>query len=251
VPAGWSPARTQSSDLRVTKAGSVVENVRIVGANLIIDAPNVIVRKVEVLGGRIVNDPGPTCQNGLVLEDVSVVRGANQTTRASDPPAIGTGGYTARRVKIDGTAEGFRVGGGNIGCGAVTIENSYASVRYPDECGDWHGDGIQGYGGAKLTIRNVTLHMVEGRGCGGTAPFFYPADQGNTSVDIDKLLVSGGGYPFRLGTGGKVRGLRVVDGSWHYGPVEVRCSALSEWEAQVVSVDANKQPTKVVKTLPC
>jgi hypothetical protein len=247
VPAGWTPTATHTSDLRVTKAGSVVENVRLVNANLVIEAPNVTVKRVEILGGRIFNDPGSKCNNGLVLEEVSVLRAPGQKTRTADPSAVGTGGYTARRVKIDGLPEAFRVGGRSLGCGPVTIENSFANVVSPDECGDWHGDGIQGYDGPALTVRNVTLNLKELRGCPGTAPFFYPADQGNTSVDIDKLLVNGGGYPFRLGMPGKVRGLRIVDGSWFYGPIEVKCGALSEWEAQVASADG----AKTVKSIPC
>jgi hypothetical protein len=247
VPAGWTPAATHTSDVRVTKAGSVVENVRLVNANLVIEAPNVTVKRVEILGGRIFNDPGSTCMNGLVLEEVSVLRAPGQKTRTADPSAIGTGGYTARKVKVDGLPEAFRVGGRSVGCGPVTIQDSFANVVSPDECGDWHGDGIQGYDGPALTVRNVTLNLTELRGCQGTAPFFYPADQGNTSVDIDRLLVNGGGYPFRLGMPGKVRGLRIVDGSWFYGPIEVKCGSLSEWEAQVASADG----ARTVKSIPC
>ena len=43
-------------------------------------------------------------------------------------------------------------------------------------------------------MRNSVLVMVTKDGCGGTAPFFYPAGQGNTSVDIDGLVVKGGGF---------------------------------------------------------
>jgi hypothetical protein len=117
-------------------------------------------------------------------------------------------------------------------------------------CGDWHGDGLQGYAGPELVIRNVTLELVETGGCGGTAPFFYPADQGNTSATINGLLVIGGGYSFRMGTPGSVSGLKVANGEWYYGTHEVNCSLLSNWEAQVVNVDSayNISP---VRTLPC
>jgi hypothetical protein len=234
----------------VTAAGSVVEDVRIVGASLLIDAPNVTVRRVEVQGGRIVNDPGSSCRNGLVLEDVSVIRRPGQTTRG-DEPAIGPGGYTARRVKIDGLSEGFRVGGRSVGCGPVTIEHSFARIRYPDVCGDWHGDGVQGYDGPALTIRNTTLEMIETSGCAGTAPFFYPANQGNTSVTVDRLLVKGSGYPFRLHMPGTVTGLRIVDKSWGYGPIDVTCSAVSKWEASIVTITANYQVASTVRAVPC
>ncbi len=55
-----------------------------------------------------------------------------------------------------------------------------------------------------MTLRNTTLDL-DITGCGGTAPFFYPSGQDNTSVDIDGLLVKGGGAPFRLGTPGRCR----------------------------------------------
>jgi hypothetical protein len=80
--------------------------------------------------------------------------------------------------------------------------------------------------------------------CGGTAPFFYPLGQGNTSVDIDGLVVAGGGYPFRLGTPGTVRGLHIVQDSWVFGPIDVNCDALSTWQADI-SVLKGGQPQSV------
>src|SRR6185436_11887451 len=139
----------------------------------------------------------------------------------------------AKDVKILGHPEGFRVGGKDE-CGPVKIVNSFAKVVSPDDCGDWHGDALQGYDGAALTVRNSVLKLDERDGCGGTAPFFYPSDQGNTSVSIDGLVVEGGGYPFRLGEPGVVRDLRIVRGSWYYGPINVACSKLSEWDASIV-----------------
>ena len=70
-------------------------------------------------------------------------------------------------------------------------------------------------------------------------PFFYPHSQGNTSVDIDGLLVDGGGYAFRLGMPGTVKDLAIVEKSWYYGPINVKCSALSAWQANIVTVAAD------------
>jgi hypothetical protein len=156
-------------------------------------------------------------------------------------------------VKIDGLPEGFRVGGRARGCTAERIEDSYVKVISPELCRDWHGDGIQGYDGLVLTVRNMTVHMVETDTCGGTAPFFYPHSQGNESIDIDATcsLVQSGGAPFRLGTPGSVLGLRIVGGSWGYRPIDVKCSAISGWEAQIVTIDSSNQPTTVVRAQPC
>jgi hypothetical protein len=251
VPLGWKPGATFTKTLRISERGAVLEDVRLINADLVINADNVTVRRVEIQGGRIENDANGECHTGLLLEDVSVVRAPGQTATNADLPAVGTGGYIARRVKIEDRQEGFRVGGRSHGCTAVRIEDSYVKVISPELCRDWHGDGIQGYDGPALTVRNVTVHMVETDTCGGTAPFFYPHSQGNESVDIDALLVQGGGYPFRLGMPGSVLGLRIVQGSWGYHPIDVKCSVVSRWDAQIVTIDSSNQPTTVVRAQPC
>ena len=241
VPAGWSPTATRSSNLVVSTAGSTVQDIRIVNANLVIDAQNVTVRRVEIQGGRV----EIRAKSGTVLDQVSVIKAPGQVTDSGGTEAIGPGGYTARRVKIDGLPEGFRVGGKSSGFGPVTIEDSFVRVVAPDQCGDWHGDGLQGYDGPAVTVRNLTIDFQERSGCGGTAPFFYPANQGNTSADIDGLLVKGGGYSFRDGMPGTVRNLKIVNNAWGYGPIEVRCSVVTGWDAEIVTIDSAYQPTAV------
>lgn len=248
VPRGWQPRRTVTGDVTVSKAGAVVEELRIVGGDLIIDAPDVTVRHVEVRGGVIDNFRGGTCQTGLKVRATTIRRAPGESTEG-DFPALGVGGYTARRVAILGLPEGFRVGG-KSDCGGVKIVNSIAKVRSPDECGDWHGDALQGYDGGALVLRNTVLKLVERDGCGGTAPFFYPEDQGNTSVSVDGLVVEGGGYSFRLGTGGTVTGLHVVAGSYYYGPIDVRCGNLGAWSAGIAELENGGQPVDV-RTLRC
>jgi hypothetical protein len=251
TPVGWVPVSTRTTDLRVTTAGAVVQDIRLVNADIIVDAVNVTVRRVEIQGGRINNAPSSVCRNGLVLENISIIRAPAQITRATDPPAVMHGGYTARSVEVIGLPEAFRVGGRSMGCGPVTLENTFAKVVSPDVCGDWHGDGVQGYDGAALTVRNMTIELTALGSCGGTAPFFYPRNQGNTSTTIDRLLVKGGGYVFRNGMPGSVRGLKIVDASWGYGPIDVRCSVLTGWEAQIVKIDTNYQVTSAVRTQSC
>lgn len=248
MPAGWVPTRTVNGSLTASTAGAVIEDVRVNGS-IIVTAPNVTIRRVEVIGGRITNHSGSSCAANMVVESTTIRR-STATTTDSGEPAVGDGSYTARNVEIDGLPEGFRVGGKGSGCGPVLIENSYATVTAPDSCGDWHGDGLQGYDGPALTMRNTVLELVERSGCGGTAPFFYPGGQGNTSVDINGLIVKGGGAAFRLTTAGAVRNLNIVDGSWFYDPTEVTCSLFTAWDAKIVRLDANGQPV-TVRTLPC
>ncbi|WP_421741986.1 DUF4082 domain-containing protein [Cellulomonas sp.] len=243
LPAGWTPAREVTGDLTISTPGAVVEDIRITNGTIRVNAPNVTIRRIEAIGTNVVNDPGSACYTGLVVENSTFV--GNGRSGNDGSAVIGAGGYTVRNIVIDGYPEGLRVGSANI-CGGVTVESSYIRVTPPPVCNDWHGDGIQGYYGGALVVRNTTIDFVERNGCWGTAAFFYPAGQGNTSVDINGLLVSGGGYPFRNGMPGSIVNLNVVDGSWGYGPVDVTsCSSLTAWQARVVTVDAAGQPVPV------
>jgi hypothetical protein len=248
VPAGWRPKQTVNGTYTVRTPGAVIEDLRVNGG-LEVAADNVTLRRVEVVGGWIGNWPGQTCTKGLLMQQVSVVRAPGQNT-AGLGAAISTGGYTADRVKIDGFPEGFRVGGKPQGCGPVVVRDSYARVTPPDDCAsvDWHGDSLQGWQGNALTVRNSVLILEGTRTCTGTSPFFYP-DQGNTSVDIDGLLVQGGGYSFRLGTRGSVRNLEIVADSYWFGPLTASCGLISTWDARLVRIVDGK--TVTVRKLAC
>lgn len=242
VPRRWTPRRVVRGDRVVNRDGAVVKDLRIKG-DLIIAAKNVRVKRVDVVGGSINNFAGSECQTGLRIRRSTIRRDPNQSTDG-DWPAVATGGYVAKRVLIDGLPEGFRVGG-KRDCGRVVIRRSYARVTSPDNCGDWHGDSLQGYDGGRLKIRNSRLDLIERDGCGGTAPFFYPSDQGNTSVNIDGLIVKGGGISFRLGTPGSVKNLKVVRGSWYYAPIDVNCGRIRTWQANIVKLNSKGQPVNV------
>jgi hypothetical protein len=250
VPAGWSPAQTRSRDLDVNTASAVVHDIRLTaGADLNIDAPNVTVQRVELQGGMINTD-----KPGVVIEDTTIDRASPESSDGEG--AVSYCGYTARRVAIIERNEGFR-----DGCSTPThIEDSYVEITPPDSCGDWHGDGLQGYTGGDLYVSNVTIDFRETSGCPGNAPFFFPGGQGNSAAYVNGLLVRGGGYSFRMGTPGSVRGLRVVQGTWpqgwHYGPISIAgdggsCSKISPWEAKIVTVDSNWRVTKTVRNLAC
>lgn len=248
VPAGWAPKQTRTSELRITQPGAVVEDVLLQNANIVVQAPNVTIRRVRMQGGWINNHVGRTCGNGLTIEDTTIEPPPGAANTAESEGVISYGGYTARRVKIVNRSEGFRVSG-KPDCGEVRIENSFAKIVIPDGRCDLHADGVQGYYGSHVTVVNTTIDFREA-GC-GTAAFFVPGSQGNTSATVDRLLVMGGGYPFRLGVPGSVSGLRIVDGSWRYGPIQVGCSRLSGWEASIVRMTADYQVAGTVRAQPC
>ena len=143
---------------------------------------------------------------------------------------------------------GFRVGGKNSGgCGPVRIADSFVTVVDPG--GGGHQDGLQAYDGPAFTIRNTTIDMREAPD--GTAAFFAPANQGNTSAVVDRLLVMGAGIPFRHTIPGRVTGLKIVDKAWYWAPMDVDCSLLSHWDAKIVTIDPHYQVTSTVRNRPC
>ncbi len=248
VPAGWKPARTRNADLHVTQTGTVVHDLLLRNADLLVDAPNVTIRRVKLQGGQIDNAAGRPCSNGLVIERTTLEPPPGEGSIVETEGAVSSGGYTARRVKIWRRAEGFRNGGRSEGCGPVRIKNSFVKIVTPPGHCDLHSDGIQGYDGSELTVTNTTIDFPV---C-GTAPFFVPSDQGNTSARVERLLVMGGGYPFRLGVPGRVSGLKIVAGSWEYGPVDVNCSAVRpNWNAQIVKITSKYEVDKTVRSQPC
>jgi hypothetical protein len=234
----------------IRKAGAVVHDVLFKDASLIIKAPNVTVRRVEMQGGSIANWEGGSCENGLLVEDSTFTPPPGRRFSGDSEGVTGVGGYTARRVKLWRRGEGFRDGGRSAGCGAVKIEDSFAKISAPRGCpGGSHNDGIQGFDGPPLTVENVTVDFREAD-C-GTAPFFVPDQQGNTTVNVDRLLVMGGGAAFRLGVRGRVRGLEIVDHTWSYFPVDVQCSLLSAWDAKVVRITRGYRVAKTVRRQRC
>jgi hypothetical protein len=238
TPAGWSPTTTRSTDLTVTTPGAVIEDLRLTdGADLNIAANNVTVRRVELQGGIIENVYNGTCHNGLLLEDVTIGLRAGATQDVGDHYALGTGGYTARRLEMNGRSDGLRVGGDSDGCGPVVVEDSFIQVTCAND--SWHTDGIQAYGGDALTVRNATIDF---RGGCGTSPFFYP-NQGNTRADVDRLLLVGNaGYMFRLGRPGTVRDLRIENNSWAYGPIDNACELITSWQANIIQNPVPRGP---------
>jgi Bacterial TSP3 repeat len=249
VPPGWAPTQVLTTDLHITQPGAVVQDVLLQNADLRVDAPNVTIRRVKLQGGWINNQPGSICNgNGLTIEDTTIEPPPGQTATKEFEGVVSYGGYTARRVKIWRRSEGFRVSSKGAGCGPVRIEDSFVKIVDSGDC-VLHADGIQGYGGNALTVVNTTVDGSDIK-C-GTAPFYYPLNQGNTRADVNGLLVMGAGYSFRDGMPGSVQGLKIVNGSWIFGPIDVRCSVLSSWQADIVDIDANYQVTRTVRSQPC
>jgi hypothetical protein len=260
VPEGWTPAETRSADLTVTQDGAVVQNILFTnGAHLFVQGDDVVVRNVKFEGGSIINDTRwPECGNNLLVEDATFVPVAGQQQQGSDFPAISNGDYTARRVQIMNRGEGFRASD----CGPVILEDNFVYVAGAEPgtatCELLHQDGVQGYYAEGVTATNNTLTSND---C-GTSAFFVgwgstdpnaPGTPINTGAyRVDRMLVSGAGYTFRMQAEDvRVTGLRIVDQSWVFGPLGVACSKVDEWEAKLVHIDSDYQVTDVVANQPC
>lgn len=249
VPAGWAPKAVYTSTVTIKTPGAVVEDIQIDNGDLMIMAPNVTVRRVMLRGGRLLNAQGPTCAGqGMVVEDSTIQPPPGLGDPVTEPYVIGEGGYTLRRVKVWRAGDGPRMSYRPEGCGPVTIEDSFISVTQAGNPA-WHTDGLQAYYGSHLNVRNVTID-ARGDRYGTSAAFFYP-NQFNESATVDGLLLLGGAYSFRLGEPSTVKGLRIVDKSWLFGPLDVKCSVVSSWDASIVNVDANYQVTNTVRSQPC
>jgi hypothetical protein len=163
--------------------------------------------------------------------------------------AVGTAGYTARRVEIHNVTDGFRVSGDD-----VVIEDSFVKLAaIGGECN--HLDAVQGYGGGRnVVIRHNTL---DARGpCGNSAVFM--ADSSPHAV-VESNLLLGGAYSLRLNqfevpATFVARSNRMVDGTWDFGPMDVVDSGSLDFtcaDNRVVTIDGNYQVTSEGAEVPC
>ena len=42
-----------------------------------------------------------------------------------------------------------------------------------------------------------------------------------------------------------MRNLKIVQGGYYYGPINVKCSALDAWEAKIVKLNSKGQPVTI------
>jgi hypothetical protein len=246
VPDGWTPRSTHNGDLTVTTPGTVIEDTLITG-DLQVRATGVTVRRTRVLG-IIWNQYSDTEQfGGLLIEDVEV--GPDSGVKDWGHGAVGTAGYTARRVEIHNVTDGFRVSGDNI-----VIEDSFVKLAaIAGECN--HLDGVQGYGGGTNVV--VTHNTFDARGsCGNAAVFF--ADS-SPHADVEDNILLGGAYSLRLQQAEVPATFiaidnRIVQNSYDSGPLYIFDSGslnLTCSGNQVVTIDDNYQISGVVGEAPC
>jgi len=246
VPAGWQPAAVHAGDLWVREPGTVVADLHVTGS-IQVRAHDVTIRDTKV-DGVIWNQENDSVQyGGLLIEDTEV--GPDTGVLEWADAAVGTSGYTARRVEIHGVTDGFRISGDD-----VRIEDSFVRLsEIPGSCA--HLDGVQGYGGGERVV--VHHNTIDARGsCSTSAVFMASA---SPHIDLQDNLLLGGAYSIHLNqlevpTHFVVRGNRVVDGSYDHGPSEVLDSGaltLSCGDNRLVTIDEDYQVTAELGEIPC
>ena len=223
VPTGTT--LTPSGSLIITTADQTVQNLQVTG-DIDVRANNVVIRNCSVTGS-IFNWNGAGGYS-FTVEDctVGVAGGFNSQF------AIGTENYVARRVHIQGHADGFRIGGSGL---PVVIEDSFVELASNDL--NDHSDGIQAYGGAGSTvlIRHNTIDQRAVPSAAQTAPIFIPGEpqQGNDGMvsTIQDNLLAGGGFSLRAygGTFPAITGNKIVANEWQYGPLDVDMGLVTTW----------------------
>lgn len=229
VPSGVQ-LTTHNGDLTITQAGQVIDGLRITG-EVNIRAHDVVIRNSEIRG-RVINESNGT-RYRFTIEDSTV--GPTSGCSSWGNGAVGISDYTARRVRISGFPDGFRVAGSNI-----LIEDSLVTVCSANPAD--HSDGIQAYGaegGTNIVIRHNVIDQRSVTNGAATSPIFIPNDgerQGNQnlSVRVTDNVLAGGGYSLRVYgelpfSAPAVTGNKIVDGTWEYAPLDVTCSKIGDW----------------------
>lgn len=201
VPAGTK--LTPSGSIKITTKGAIVENLDITGEVQVL-ADDVTIRKCRITSGDYYpiryfdND-----NKGLLVEDTEIIG-----TSADVTAGISFSNYTARRVNIHGSADGFKADSN------VLIEDSWVHDlgNYPDQ----HNDGVQSTVGQGVRIRHNRLE-------GASNACVQSGDENGTTNDlvIECNWLSGGGYSLNL-RGKNITGVKVLrnrfKGDWGYGP---------------------------------
>ncbi|MBB4939073.1 hypothetical protein FHR32_003378 [Streptosporangium album] len=222
---------------RVTTRGAVLDGVHIPG-DLLINADDVRVSNSQI-DGRVINADGDDTFSFTITDST-----VGTAKRCQTLPGIGQDKYTATRVLIRGHGDGFRAAGDD-----VTIRDSYVDLC--SNPGD-HSDGIQTYNTGKgLIFDHNTVDQRHAKDI--TAPIFLVDKQIVDAVVTDNLVM-GGTYSIQLknARGNLVmRGNRLVDRSWIYGPVEADCATIKWADNSLVTIDADYRITSTVGPLPC
>lgn len=177
VPAGTvlKPSKT----IKVTKTGDIIENLDIDG-EIEVNADNVTIRRVKITTGSYYPVRYDSPRKGLVIEDSEIIGTSDDVTSA-----VSFANYTARRLNVHGSADGFKADEN------VLIEDSW--IHDLRNGPDQHNDGVQSTGGKGVTLRNNNIS-------GASNACVQTGDEGAATEDLllECNWFSGGGYSLNI-----------------------------------------------------
>jgi hypothetical protein len=176
-----------SGSIRVETAGTVIENLDIQGEIAVL-ADNVTIRNVRIRSGDYYpiryfdND-----NHGLVVQDCEIEGTSDDVTAG-----LSFANYTARRVNVHGTADGFKADEN------VLIEDCW--IHDLRNASGQHNDGVQSTGGKGVTLRHNSIS-------GASNACVQTGDEGAATEDftIECNWLSGGGYTLNIRGSGATR----------------------------------------------
>ena len=169
-----------SKGIKVTKDGDVVENLDIDG-EIEVAADNVTIRNVKITSGSYYPVRYDDPHKGLVIEDSEIIGTSDDVTSA-----VSFAHYTARRLNVHGSADGFKADAD------VLIEDSW--IHDLRNGPDQHNDGVQSTGGKGVTLRNNNIS-------GASNACVQTGDEGMVSTEdltIECNWLDGGGYTLNI-----------------------------------------------------
>ncbi len=190
VPAGVT-LTDYTGPREITKANTVIQNVRIKGGSrIIISAPGVVIRNSvistdDTFGVSVNNDD--VSNASVVVEDSEFV--GSYDPKPADEMAIRGRGWTIRRVEIRGFRDGGGIDGNNV------IEDSYIHDFVVSSACE-HADGLQGLGNtSNITIRHNTIDMALDHCMAGVIQLGTEFGS-NHNVAVDDNWLAGGSWIF-------------------------------------------------------
>jgi hypothetical protein len=236
VPAGTT--LTNDSRCTLATAGEVIVGKHF-GCRLSVSASNVVIRNSQL--DRGINNWTSGGGHSFVLEDSTV-----GTTACVGDFGVGATDFVARRVKVIGFSDGFRLSGRTTN--PIVIDDSYARTCHLSGA---HSDGAQGDGsvGTPVTIHHSTID-IRPSATDWTAAIFFPTAGALTLADN---ILAGGGWAIDVWGNGPhvVSGNKIVDGSWEYQPSNSNCGAITWTGNTAVTLDAAGQPATTVRAVAC
>lgn len=180
VPAGVS--LTSSGSITVTQDGAVVQNM-LVNGQIVVRANNVTIKDTRIISGDYY--PIDYSASGLLVQDSEIIGTSGDVTAG-----MSFSDYTARRVEITGTSDGFKADAN------VLIEDCYVHGLYVSASS--HNDGVQTTGGSNVRLNHNTFKLGDQDGINAIVQFGTEGSQ-NSNWTITNNLLDGGGWMFNNG----------------------------------------------------